>query len=1629
MADEGLRIVNTVDNTQVEKAFSSVRKQIINSADTAQQQGHKIDKAFDNIAVSANATSDTIKKRLIEVQNSVNSLSAQIIAKRAVIRDIQDDVKTLSEAYKKAVKNGSSNKNSILGDLNAAKRQLSEEKYALGLLNDEKAKATLRTKELKAQLEMSKKTVDDNTLSVNMLTKAFAALGGTIMLKNFISQVVQTRGEFQQLEVAFKTMLGSAEKASDLMQQLTKTAAITPFDLKGVTDGAKQLLAYGVKAEEVNDVLIHLGDIAAGLSLPLGDLVYLYGTTLTQGRMYTQDLRQFMGRGIPLAEELAKQFGVTKDKVGELVTAGKVGADEFKKAIMSMSSEGGKFGGLMEAQSKTITGQISNIEDAIDVMFNNIGQKSEGIINKSLGVVSSLVENYENVGKTILSVIAVYGTYKAAVMTVCAIQKLQAAGIAALTVSESIHYGWLVLMEKAQLLLNKTMLANPYVLAATALVALIVVMSRATDESRVMTQATEAYNAAKEKAIENEQKHAEEMNKLIDVATDESNSTDNRIKALNRLEQEYPAIFSKYDTEAEKLEHIRDIKKEIAEYDASTSMSNVNYELETVNAQIDALEKKGVGQYETTFMYGTPQRRWMGGRTDQEEAQLQFLMTKRAELEGLVKKDNAENYLANLTGVSDEELAQEIQVRKDLLAEITLTGNKSGKVASGGAQGEYSADELKGQMQIFQSEQNRRNEKRYSPSEIKNNLAKELAAAKKALADFDKSSTKLTIAEAEKERKRLQDAVSDAEKKYKAAGGNDTKDAKDATSKAKYDETRRKQELAEKRAAEDMELSTRQAVINARENSTEKILEQYDLDFEKQKLAIERGYEDLKQKKIDNARSLFEANPANKGKVFDESSVDTSYTAEETANYQAMLAANEQAHKQNIDNFHKEEQTALYQYLKEYGDYEQKRLSIAKEYEQRIKDAKTQGEKMSLQRQMESELKELDMNEFKNDVNWEVIFNDLDRVSVKTLTDLKGRLKEALDAKDISAENAKVIAEQIDRINSAIDTKQKEWLNAFGLVIPELQKQKRLKQEEIEAQNRLTQAVKKQAEAEREVAEAREEIVRYAGQEGVSVSSSDVSTANQNSIFAMFQNAGKDTSKLADMFSKLGKAESGATESTEALAGAQAEAGAAAEGAAGSAAGTIAIIDTIIHKINENVQSANELFAQLGLSDTKFGKGFNKFAESSQYATEGWEALKSGNVMGVANGVVGSLRTLGEALGEIGIGFMGNSDTELPDVIERNTVANKDLERAVNNLSEKMDKSAVVDAGDIYKEQVAKINQSIANTQENMIRSGAAYSNGFLGLFGTHSSDYQIDENISSDEWKRISDLLGKNIRSAGDFFSLTSEEMYKVQTELTDIYSRIKLYADDGYRDAAVYMDEYCEYWKQLQELENQYFEKLTSTSFDTIKNDFANMLMDMDSDTKDFSKNFEKYMQAAIVNSISSKNYEPLLQEWYNAFASFMNDGTIDESELEALRKGGSYTNLTTGKSSQFIGWNQLTENALAERDALKKVFNWSDSFEQEASSKGFNAMNQEMGAEMNGRLTAIQIVGYELRDLAAVRNEMIARMEQQNGNIKTSVDAITDAMATANIHLSDIAKYSKNLIGIGDKLDTIIDNTKHL
>ena len=284
-------------------------------------------------------------------------------------------------------------------------------------LNRDIKKSQQAFKELGDQVESECSRIDNG---LGVITRSVASLGAAWSLQELGKNVATIRGEFQSLQKTMEVMLQSKSKAEALMAQMVQTAATTPFGLQEVAGGAKQLIAYGLEADKVNDTLIQLGNIASGLKIPLGDLIYLYGTTMAQGRLYTQDLNQFTGRGIPMIKELAEHFGVAESKVKGLVEEGKVGFPEVQAVINDLTGEGGKFFNLMAEQSQLINGKISNLEDAFDSMFNKIGQSNEGVINDTIDTALLLVENYEVIGDVLMTLVADYGVYKATLMAVTA---------------------------------------------------------------------------------------------------------------------------------------------------------------------------------------------------------------------------------------------------------------------------------------------------------------------------------------------------------------------------------------------------------------------------------------------------------------------------------------------------------------------------------------------------------------------------------------------------------------------------------------------------------------------------------------------------------------------------------------------------------------------------------------------------------------------------------------------------------------------------------------------------------------------------------------------------------------------------------------------------------------------------------------------------------------------------------------------------------------------------------------------------------------------------------------------------------------------------------------------------------
>lgn len=759
------------------------------------------------------------------------------------------------------------------------------------------------------QIEQSGLGIED---LFNRMTKAAAAFGVGFTAKELISNIAHVRGEFQQLEVAFKTMLGSEDKANALMQQLVKTAATTPFDLQGVANGAKQLLAYGENVENVNDDLIRLGNIAAGLSQPLGDIVYLYGTTMTQGRLYTADLNQFTGRGIPMIRELAKVFGVAEGEVKGLVEAGKVGFPEVQKVIQNLTNEGGMFFNLMQEQSKTITGQISNIEDAIATMFNEIGKANEGIINDALSGVSYLVENYEKVGALLLEIVGTYGVYRTALMATTALQALQASGITALTAKEAIHYGWLVLTKKAQDALNLSMLKNPYILVAASIAGLVYgIYKFATAESD-----TEQAIRKTNDALEAQNNHYEELknkaSQLSNILSDESKSIEERFIAYRKLQRLMPEVFKDMDWEAAKRK--------------------TNAEL--IKLETDELLRQ--------------QRIGLKTKVVMSQQKIQGLRS------SLIKTQNAGGY----TGALKEDLAaaeKELGIYQEALKafEEAKEESKKAKNAPSVQNKEYwenQKKEAEKALESIASSQKRLldagNFKGIDTIVVKNykDNVKKLKEAEKELKAYDTSSK--------------QESANDKLRKQEEGIRSQNE---------KISEIERKQAIQRKRQAEDMEMEISQSEINAMVDGAEKKRMQKELDNRKEIQSLERQKQDMIQAVIQAEKEIFDAQEELKAKennkyqkkTFDSSKVDTG----KISSIWDTIIGN--TSKKQLDDKIREQEESWNEYLIKFGNYQQKRQAIIEKYDKAIKEAETAGDAAILMKDKANTLDDFD-NSVKN---------------------------------------------------------------------------------------------------------------------------------------------------------------------------------------------------------------------------------------------------------------------------------------------------------------------------------------------------------------------------------------------------------------------------------------------------------------------------------------------------------------------------------------------------------------------------------------------------------------------------------------------------------------------------------------
>jgi len=421
-------------------------------------------------------------------------------------------------------------------------------------------------------------------------TAAAAGFFSTQAAAGFIKQMVHVRGEFQQIEIAFRTMLGSKEKADQLMAEAVKLAAITPFTLNDVAKGAKQLLAYGFAAGDITKELTKLGNIASGVGSQLGDIVYLYGTMKAGGRVTQVDLNQFAGRGIPIYDELAKVIGKTSAEVRAYVSAGKIGFPEVEKAFANMTGQGGKFFNLMQEQSKSLTGQLSNLSDAWDRMLNALGKSQEGIIGDGIQAAIELVDNYQKIIDIIELLVITYGSYRTALLITTTVT----GGMSAV---ELIHYNILVMKDKLMGILTSKQVALAASTAAyTAVLAALVAVGYSLIQYQDAAEiAEDSLTEAKDRGSRAVETETEKINDLLKTIRNHNLSKREQKAAYDSLLQTTQGALDKYSQEDIAAGKGADaIAKYVDSVRKATEANQEFADYKGLQEQIDAINDKGI---------------------------------------------------------------------------------------------------------------------------------------------------------------------------------------------------------------------------------------------------------------------------------------------------------------------------------------------------------------------------------------------------------------------------------------------------------------------------------------------------------------------------------------------------------------------------------------------------------------------------------------------------------------------------------------------------------------------------------------------------------------------------------------------------------------------------------------------------------------------------------------------------------------------------------------------------------------------------------------------------------------------------------------------------------------------------
>ena len=1536
----------SMDGTQSPAAFKALNAQLAAS-------NQRLDELVTNAAKAGAEMETGFKRKIFDASQAVNGFTEKILAQKTVVKDIEADVKRLGDAYRIALKRNPLSANSKLEEYNAARKALDEEKAALFGLTQQQAEARLSVKKLRDEYALyndnAKEIVESNSGIAISWKKALAVIGGAGVLKALGAEMIRVRGEFQAADTAIETLLGNKEKANALMSQVREFAKISPLEFSDVTAATQMMLGFNIEAEKVPRYLQAIGDVSMGNTQKFNSMTLAFSQMSAAGKLMGQDLNQMINAGFnPLqimSEKTGKSIATLKDEMSK----GAISAEMVQQAFIDATSAGGRFYQMSENASKEINGQLSMMQDAMDSVLNELGEKSEGVIMDGIQMTTSLIENYETVGKILAGLVVTYGAYRTAVMlTTIATSKHTIAEIA-LTNAR-------VLARKAQMALNAAMLTSPYVLLATAVVGLGAAMWTFHDSATEAEKAQRRFNEQQEEAKKQEEEHKQKIDFLVQSSRDMALSDLQRGQSLAELRKEYPKIFAQYDIETIKLADILKLKQQIAAEDTKRAGEKQEKELSDIEAEI---------KYYENLLKSLSGQQGIDGYVKK-------LKDLRADRDVLLQekgKGISEQFISGLNNIDISkfdryiaELEKRIKGKGEngkikLRLPIDVKGSLSDEAI-------YDVKDIQTLIDTAKSKKQSRIDEEKNKTTYQEDLANakvEWEKAKKGYEALIKDQTATS-----KQVKEAKDKMEASEKTYKELGG--------VTGSA----LTRQENLAKKQKENQEKLDgqllslhrqNQQDEINLMREGTEKKLKQIDLDYQKQIDAIRKQEEEWSK--------------AGNGKLTDKQAqkISEAYTNAESMRDKDISDVTEGQLKA--------EQQALNDYLKEYGTFQQQKLAIAQEYAEKIRKAQEENGVNSaqvklLEKQRDVAIQNKETEAIKANIDWVTVFGEFgsmfsdmikpaldeakkyvrtdkfknsDQASQKSLIDAISQMEKSLGG--TSGVNFKKLGEDV----KAYQIAEQNRINAIGIETAALERLKKSQDDYAKAQKGGTESEKQAAANALETA-----------RQNADIASANVKTQTDIANQAQQNVADTATRLKASMENLLG--------------GLQQISSGGLYNAYSGIIKTVNGFKDVIGKTSESLQEVPIVGWILSIIDV---------------LKDGLSDLVGGLLDAVLNAVSGIISdvlsgdlfvTIGNSL-KNGIGNIlnaisfggfnslfgiGGNKKEVEEAINRLTDRNETLQTAIEDLTDEMKASkgtqSVAAYRDAYKYQKETIDNYKRIAQEQARYSGSHHSwNYYWGGF----SQEQID---------RLSGKIGRDWN--GDIWNLTPEEM-KMLRETVDMWETIQNTGKGGYGDRLTdKLNDYIDQAGTLEELTNELYEGLTGMSFDSMYDSFVDNLMDMKYDAKAASEDISEYFMRAMLSNKIGELYSEKLEDWWKKFGASMEDNELTEEERKALQD----------EYMQYVDEAMKLRDELAAATGYDKISQESTS--QSASSKGFQTMSQDTGEELNGRFTALQIAGEE------IKNQNI--IQSQSLNLLT---VKADALLSINTETRNIADDTRNLI----------------